>query len=204
MWKGEQDRLSLFDFLTSGQQSSLKGVNMEATDYLLRPVAIVKSDRKEPSLVCHDKDLNQDQQTSTGRRWRRDVSEIVVEERYKECLDGIEDFSHIMVIYWSHKAGEGARNIKKVHPAGKKDYPLKGVFCTRSPIRPNPVCVTTVELIERKGEVLVVRGLDAIDGSPVIDIKPHLPTYDAPSHVKLSDWMESLMEYFSKEGEKEE
>jgi tRNA-Thr(GGU) m(6)t(6)A37 methyltransferase TsaA len=176
---------------------------MEKPGYLLRPVGIVKNERKEPSLVCRDRDLDHDRENSTGQGWPEDVSEIVFEEDYVACLDGLEDFSHIMVIYWSHKAGAEARNIKKVHPAGKKDYPLKGVFCTRSPARPNPVCVTIATLLERKGNVLFVKGLDAIDGSPVIDIKPHLPTYDAPADVKLPEWMQSLMDQFSRERKQE-
>ena len=176
---------------------------MEKPGYLLRPVAIVKNERKEPSLVCRDQDLDHDQETSTGQRWREAISEIIFGEDYRECLDGIEGFSHIMVIYWSHKAGEEACSVKKVHPAGKKDYPLVGVFCTRSPARPNPVCVTIVELLERKSKVLLVKGLDAIDGSPVIDIKPHLPPYDAPADMKLPDWMQSLIEQFSRERKQE-
>jgi len=176
---------------------------MEKPGYLLRPVGIVKNGRKEPSLVCRNQDLDHDRKNSTGQRWREDVSEIVFKEDYAECLDGLEDFSHITVIYWAHRVSEEGRSTKRVHPAGKKDYPLKGVFCTRSPARPNPVCVTIVELLERKSKVLLVNGLDAIDGSPVIDIKPHLPPYDAPADMKLPDWMQSLVEHFSQEREKE-
>ena len=174
---------------------------MAKEGYLLRPVGIVKNERREPSLVLRDQDLDHDLEKSTGQGWREDVSEIVIKEDFLERLEGLEDFSHIMVIYWSHMAGESARDIKKVHPAGKKDYPLKGVFCTRSPARPNPVCVTTAKLIERKGHVLFVKGLDAVDGSPVIDIKPHLPPYDAPADMKMPDWMQSLIEQFSRERE---
>ncbi len=91
---------------------------------------------------------------------------------------------------------EEGRYHPKVHPGGRKDYPLVGVFATRLPARPNPICVTTAELLERKGNVLKVRGLDAVDGSPLVDIKPHLPSYDAPSNVRLPDWVKALTSYF--------
>jgi tRNA-Thr(GGU) m(6)t(6)A37 methyltransferase TsaA len=101
-----------------------------------------------------------------------------------------------MVLYWSHRINDKQRNITKVHPAGKKEYPLVGVFATRSPARPNPICVSTIELLERRENVLKVKSLDAIDGSPIIDIKVHSPSYDSPSDVKQADWMEELIKYF--------
>ena len=72
--------------------------------------------------------------------------------------------------------------------------PIKGIFATRSPVRPNPICKTTVKLIERKGATLIVEGFDAIDDTPVVDIKPHIPFYDSPLNVKLADWMYLLMQ----------
>ncbi|MEJ2295988.1 MAG: TrmO family methyltransferase, partial [Candidatus Lokiarchaeota archaeon] len=80
-----------------------------------------------------------------------------------------------------------------------KEMPLKGIFATRSPVRPNPICKTTVKLIERRGATLVVEGLDAIDNTPVVDIKPHIPFYDSPLNVKLADWMYHLMQTLIKE-----
>lgn len=91
------------------------------------------------------------------------------------------------MLYWSHIIGNEKREVKKVHPAGKEEFSPVGVFATRSPVRPNPICSTTVKLIERDGNVLKVRSLDALDGSPVIDIKFHHPSYDTPSDVELPD-----------------
>jgi len=114
-------------------------------------------------------------------------------EEYADCLEGIEGFSHVVILYWSHLVGDEGRKVKMVHPAGQSDMPLVGGFSTRSPARPNPVCVTTAELLERKGNVLSVKGLDAVDGSPVIDIKSHHPHFDSPENVRLAGWMKELM-----------
>lgn len=101
---------------------------------------------------------------------RSAISEIVVEKAYLQGLKGLEDFSHLYILYWLHKIQEPPR--LKVHPWGSRETPLLGVFATRSPSRPNPLGLTLVELLGRKGCCLKVRGLDAIDGSPVLDIKP--------------------------------
>jgi len=72
---------------------------------------------------------------------------------------------------------------------GKPELPLVGRFATRSPSRPNPVGQATVKLLERHDNILKVKGLDAIDGTPVIDIKPYLPGYDSADGAKVPLWM---------------
>ena len=163
----------------------------------LRPVGVVRGGATQPILAyrggsLHMGDMHAAQDAST---WQE--PEIVIFDEYAECLDGIEEFSHVLVLYWSHMAAERGRGVKKVHPAGQKDLEMVGVFSTRSPARPNPICATTVALLAREGNALIVRGLDAIDGSPVLDLKPHLPSFDAPEGVKLADWMLELMRRFS-------
>ncbi len=162
----------------------------------IRPVGVIRGGHSSPVLAMKSGDLHMGEWNGTGGApgWRE--PEIVIYDEYAECLDGIEDFSHVIVLFWSHLADERGRGVKKVHPAGQKDIAAVGVFATRSPVRPNPVCSTTVELLGREGNVLEVRGLDAIDGSPVIDLKPHLPSYDAPEGVRLADWMDELVRRF--------
>ena len=75
---------------------------------------------------------------------------------------------------------------------GRNDLPLVGVFATRSPARPNPICVTTVRLLERKANVLKVDDLDAVDGSPLLDIKPYTPSSEAADEVRLAGWMTQM------------
>ncbi|MFP3908468.1 MAG: tRNA (N6-threonylcarbamoyladenosine(37)-N6)-methyltransferase TrmO [Halobacteriota archaeon] len=161
--------------------------------YLIKPVGEVRSNVKEPFLSFQGEDLELDENRVEPHD---NLCELVIEEQYTELLDGIEDFSHILVLYWSHKADDN-RDVTKVHPAGRKDYPLVGVFATRSPARPNPICATVVKLLERNKNTLKVEGLDAIDQSPIIDIKPYHPSFDAASEVKIPQWMKELTEYFS-------
>jgi len=112
-------------------------------------------------------------------------SEIEILEELSPALDGIEDFSHIIVLYWMHRL-EDLSGPLKVHPAGLKDLPLVGLFATRSPRRPNPIGLTMVRLLSRQDNRLRVARLDALDGSPVIDIKPYFPT--DPANPRLPDW----------------
>jgi tRNA-Thr(GGU) m(6)t(6)A37 methyltransferase TsaA len=112
-------------------------------------------------------------------------SEIEILEELSPALDGIEDFSHIIVLYWMHRL-ENVSGPLKVHPAGLIDLPLVGLFATRSPRRPNPIGLTTVRLLSRHENRLRVAGLDALDGTPVIDIKPYFP--NDPTNLRLPDW----------------
>jgi L-fuculose-phosphate aldolase len=102
-------------------------------------------------------------------------ADIEVGERYAAALDGIEERKRLLVICWLHLAG---RDRLTIHPRGDVTQPEKGVFATRSPVRPNPVAVYTVELLGVEGRRLRVRGLDAVDGTPVIDIRPHISRLD--------------------------
>jgi tRNA-Thr(GGU) m(6)t(6)A37 methyltransferase TsaA len=163
------------------------------SEYIIRPIGIVKSEADKEVLKYSNKDIKLDFDVALNQGTDLKKSEITINEEYVDCLDGIEDFSHIIVLFWTNKVPNNARQVKKVHPAGLKQMPIKGIFATRSPVRPNPICKTTVKLIERKGATLVVEGLDAIDNTPVVDIKPHLPFYDSPLNVKLADWMYQLM-----------
>jgi tRNA-Thr(GGU) m(6)t(6)A37 methyltransferase TsaA len=117
------------------------------------------------------------------------ISRIVVDPAYSSALDGIEPFSHIMVIFWLDQVQAKERKVLKVHPRGNPSLPLTGVFATRSPLRPNPIAVSEVQLIKRKGNVLIVKGLDALNGTPVLDIKPYLPEPIANSDIKVPGWV---------------
>ena len=115
------------------------------------------------------------------------VSEIMVDSSLTEALDNLDEFSHIIVIYWMHK--RSGLTPKKVRPMGNPEHSLMGVFATRSPDRPNPIGKATVRLLQRQGNVLIVEGLDAIDGTPVIDIKPYIPGYDSVKNAKAPPWV---------------
>jgi len=107
-------------------------------------------------------------------RYSHEVCQIVVDEKFADALKGIENSSHLIVLYWMHKARRDV--VASRTPFSDEVF---GVFATRSPNRPNPIGICVVELLERKGNVLLVKGLDAFDGTPVVDIKPYSFGIDA-------------------------
>lgn len=119
--------------------------------------------------------------------WHGVVSEIVVSSHLSDALDSLELYSHIIVIYWLHQA-DSSKMALRVHPKGKRELPLVGLFASRSPYRPNPVGQKTVRLLKHRGNVLLVEGLDAVNGTPVIDIKPYIPGYDSVADATVPPW----------------
>jgi len=115
------------------------------------------------------------------------TSDIVINHDLTEALDNLEEFSHIIVLYWMHQVA--GQPPTKVRPRGRRELPEVGVFASRSPNRPNPVGKATVRLLQRQGNILKVEGLDAIDGTPVIDIKPYIPGYDSVTDAKAPSWI---------------
>ena len=158
----------------------------------LATVGIVRSPLKEPSLVAESGDLEWRAEVVKVGRSRDVTSEIVISDVFTGILEGLEEFSHILVLYWAHRVTPEGRKLVKAHPMGRKDLPLVGVFSTCSPARPNPILATVVRLLERKGNTLTVEGLDAIDGSPIVDIKPYNPGYYASHDIKIAGWMERI------------
>ena len=119
------------------------------------------------------------------------TSHIIVKKELTKALEGIEDFSHLLVIFYMHEIPKDETLALKVHPRGRADLPLLGVFATRSAHRPNPVGLTLVELVKRKGNVLIVRGLDAFDGTPVLDVKP-FDSKDMALNPRVPEWHKKL------------
>ena len=117
------------------------------------------------------------------------VSDIVLGTEFSQGLYNIEAFSHITVLYWMNIATQGEKAVLKVHPMGNHKLPLMGVFATRSPHRPNLIGISTVELIRHVENVLTVRGLDALDRTPVLDIKPYIAEKICPCNMKIPDWL---------------
>ncbi|MCD1295421.1 tRNA (N6-threonylcarbamoyladenosine(37)-N6)-methyltransferase TrmO [Methanocella sp. CWC-04] len=170
--------------------------NKPPFNIVLRPVGFVKNSVKEPILVADDDGISMQGQTDTSqeniRKTHENISEIIINEDLADILYGIEKYSHLVVLYWAHKVPEKSRSLTRVHPMGRKEFPLTGIFSTCSPARPNPVLMTVVRLLSRKGNVLEVAGLDAVDGSPVIDIKPYVKESYPLEDVLTPDWMQRI------------
>ncbi len=135
---------------------------------------------------------------ATDAGWGAVESEIHLEDRYARGLDGLSAFSHALVVFWMHEGAFDAAHDLVRRPRGREDMPLAGIFAQRAKHRPNPVGVTAVRILGVSGSVLRVRGLDAIDGTPVIDLKPYVPAFDRVEGAHVPAWMDTLMRgYFS-------
>ena len=159
----------------------------------LTPVGQVRSKIKTPIMLAGESDIELQERMEKIREYHRQVEnnicELFIFPQWAELLDGIADFSHILVLYWPHLIAPQRRNLKKVHPMGRKDLTLQGIFATCSPARPNPVLVSAVPLLERIENVVKVKGLEAVDGSPIIDIKPYSKTYYGVDNPTVPEWM---------------
>ncbi|MHB8093148.1 MAG: tRNA (N6-threonylcarbamoyladenosine(37)-N6)-methyltransferase TrmO [Syntrophales bacterium] len=162
-------------------------------ELILRPVGVVRSALKAPLKRGVDDTAKLQEQGEEIRKQMRQiealVSELAIDPGLEGLLDGIEEFSHIVVLYWPHLLAEEKRTLVHVHPMGLKEFPETGIFATRSPARPNPVLVSTAELLERDGNVLRVKGLEAVDGSPIIDIKPYAGIYPEIKEPRFPEWL---------------
>lgn len=104
-------------------------------------------------------------------------------------LKRIDDFSQIIILYWIHlRDNEDERNVLQVTPRRHASAPEVGVFACRSPTRPNPVGLCVVGLLKIEDCVLSVKGLDAVEGSPIIDIKPYFPRVDSVPNARAPAW----------------
>ncbi|MGC8816506.1 MAG: tRNA (N6-threonylcarbamoyladenosine(37)-N6)-methyltransferase TrmO [Candidatus Hadarchaeum sp.] len=117
-------------------------------------------------------------------------TEIVIYPEFCPALKGIENYSHLIVLYWFHQRDTPEeRRVLQVIPKRHPGAPLVGVFASRSPTRPNPIGMCVVELIKVEDCRLRVKGMDAAEGSPIVDIKPYLPRADSIPGAKAPDWM---------------
>ena len=142
---------------------------MKVIEVCYKPIGFVSVDASDEEVKrCWDKGL---------------ISQIKILPEYAEGLRGLDGFSHIIVVFHLHKVDEKHRRTLKVKPRGwlrfgipLQDIPEVGVFATESPHRPNPIGISIVELLHVNKTSLTVRGLDAYNGTPILDIKPYTPS----------------------------
>ncbi len=127
--------------------------------------------------------------------WGEDTSVIKLNEEFYTGLAGLEDFSHAIILFYLDKANYDQQKHLQRRPQNREDMPLVGIFSQRGKDRPNQIGMTSVQILSVSEEALIVKGLDAIDGTPVLDIKPYYPVYDRKDAV-VPEWVDRLMEHY--------
>ena len=131
---------------------------------------------------------NQEKRHTGG--WREVITELVIEKQYQPALDGLDDYSHLVVIYWLHEVD--SCELHHVPQSKHGIVPEVGIFACRCPARPNPIGLSTVEILKIKDNVITVKGLDVINKTPILDIKPYTPQYDFVADAKVPAWVGKL------------
>ncbi len=145
----------------------------------LKPIGVVHSDRNEPI------DDHWDSVTS--------VIELDPQIFGTECLDGLSKFSHCEVIYFFHLVSQEKIETGSRHPRGNMSWPKVGIFAQRAKDRPNRIGSTTCKILKVDGLKVQVQGLDAIEGTPVLDIKPYMAEFGPRGNVDQPEWSKELM-----------
>jgi tRNA-Thr(GGU) m(6)t(6)A37 methyltransferase TsaA len=135
----------------------------------LWPIGIIRSPIKERQEAA-------DQGKTAGAK-----VDLIIFPRYREGLEGLENETHLILLTWMHQA---ERDLLKVHPRGDHTRPKRGVFSTRSPDRPNPLGLYVVRILGFDREKVTVEGIDVIDGTPLVDVKPFRPELDIPQETR--------------------
>ncbi|RAI43289.1 SAM-dependent methyltransferase [Rhodoplanes roseus] len=149
----------------------------------LEPIGVVRGGRAE----------------AVDDAWGTVEADIVLDPaRLKpEATLGLTSFSHVVVVFHMHKVAEDKVETGARHPRERQDWPLLGILAQPARLRPNRVGVTTVALVSVDGLTLRVRGLDAIDGTPVLDIKPFITGFSPRGVIREPTWARELMQdYF--------
>ncbi len=141
-------------------------------------------------LVANNIEIKKD------NNWGSDVSKIILDEKYEHGLTGLSDFSHLIVIYYLDKADFNMEKHLVRRPQGREDMPMVGIFSQRAKDRPNSIGITSVEIINIDKNIITVKGLDAVNNTPVLDIKPYYPMYDCKNNAVIPEWVVRLMEHY--------
>lgn len=165
------------------------------------PVGVVQNQQKECIWPSGPSDMTWRERALMERASAAATSRIEVDAALDGILEGIEEFSHLLVLWWPHRNRRKRTTPLQVRPMGRQDLPLVGVFATRSPVRPNCVLATVVRLVKRHGQTLEVTGLDAIDGSPIIDIKPLMPRDCPREELRVPGWLERVNRELTERGD---
>jgi len=129
--------------------------------------------------------------------WGGLVSEIILDEKYgEESLGRIEEFSHAEIVFYFHQVKDEKIVIGARHPRNNINLPKVGIFAQRGKNRPNKIGTTIVKVLKQEKNILFVKNLDAVDGTPVLDIKPVFKEYLPDEKVKQPEWTQEIMKNY--------
>lgn len=159
-------------------ESDVEATHEQRAPIEVTPIGFVRGGRAEP----------------IDDQWAEVVADIVLDDRFSpEVLHGLEEFSHLEVVFVFDRVDEAKVTVDARHPRGNTDWPRVGIFAQRAKGRPNRIGVTTCEIIAVSERSISVRGLDAIDGTPVLDLKPYMTEFAPRSEVRQPAWSRELM-----------
>ena len=167
---GWRERLRLKS-AKEAREAALRSVPDSIGD--LTPIAVVRNEINDTS----------------GRVWAQVRSELVFRDEFVPALDGLQGFSHVFVLTYLHEVTDEGRALLRLHPTGDESSPEVGVLATRTAHRPNPLSISIVPLEGIKEHVVRVVGLDVVNGTPVLDIKPYVSFYDS-FDAEVPQWAE--------------
>ncbi|TAJ18748.1 MAG: S-adenosylmethionine-dependent methyltransferase [Dehalococcoidia bacterium] len=146
-------------------------MSSDSASITLQPIGVVHNGEADASRVD----------------WSRVRSQIVLREGLADALLGLGDYSHVIIVGWLHELPQAMRGRLHAYPSGDDRYPLQGALALRG-ARPNPITVTVCRLLKIEGATIEVEGLDLIDGTPVLDVKPYIAAYDALPKASIPKW----------------
>lgn len=133
-------------------------------------------------------------QAPVDDNWDSETCTIILDKAFSaETLIGLDEFSHIEVIFYLHEVKNSKVCLDARHPRNNPAWPRVGIFAQRGKNRPNRLGATICEIVFVDGNKVRVKGLDAIDGTPIIDIKPVMQEYLARGEVKQPSWSKEMM-----------
>jgi len=130
------------------------------------------------------------------KNWGEIKSKIILNSEYTGALLGLENFSHVIIATYLHQAKYEKEKHLQRRPRNLETMPKVGIFSQRAKDRPNPIGITAVEIISVGDDYLEIKGLDAINETPVLDIKPYYQQYDKIDSAKVPEWVDRLMKNY--------
>ncbi|HHU20250.1 MAG TPA: tRNA (N6-threonylcarbamoyladenosine(37)-N6)-methyltransferase TrmO [Bacilli bacterium] len=154
---------------------------MSESSFLLKQIGVVHSEVEDKNYTD----------------WNKVISEVHLKSEFQDGLYRLEEYSHAIIVFFMNQFNSSESDLMIKRPRDRKDMPNVGVFAQRTKYRPNPIGISVVKIEAIQDHVLTVRGLDANNNTPVLDIKPYITEFDTRENVDVPYWMKKLMEdYF--------